>query len=67
MQKIKRILRGEEGLGTVEMVLLIAVLIGIAIMFRGVILDFIGDILNNIKDALEGATDVPTELIEDTK
>lgn len=59
MQKIKRILRGEEGLGTVEMVLLIAVLIGIAIMFRGVILDFISTILENITDALDGASDVP--------
>jgi len=59
MQKIKRILRGEEGLGTVEMVLLIAVLIGIAIMFRGVILDFISTILDNITDALDGASDVP--------
>ena len=58
MQKIKRILRGEEGLGTVEMVLLIAVLIGIAIMFRGVILDFISTILENITDALDGASDV---------
>lgn len=59
MQKIKRILRGEEGLGTVEMVLLIAVLIGIAIMFREVILDFISTILDNITDALDGASDVP--------
>ena len=59
MQKIKRILRGEEGLGTVEMVLLIAVLIGIAIMLRGVILDFISTILENITDALDGASDVP--------
>ncbi len=48
MQKIRRILRGEEGLGTVEIVLLIAVLIGIALLFRGAITEFIETLFADI-------------------
>jgi len=44
----KRLLRKEEGLGTVEMVIILAVLVGIALIFRRYIFDFVGDITGSI-------------------
>ena len=38
----------ETGLGTVEMVLILAVLVGIALIFRGYIFSFVSDIMSNI-------------------
>ena len=38
----------EAGLGTVEMVLILAVLVGIALIFRGYIFEFVADIMTNI-------------------
>ena len=44
----KRFIKDEDGLGTVEIVIIIAVLVGIALIFREVILDFVKDILKGI-------------------
>ena len=38
----------EEGLGTVEMVLILAVLVGIALIFRQYIFGFVQEIMENI-------------------
>jgi len=38
----------EEGLGTVEIVLILAVLVGIALIFRQYIFGFVKDIMENI-------------------
>ncbi|MCL2166004.1 MAG: hypothetical protein FWH49_01760 [Clostridiales bacterium] len=38
----------EEGLGTVEVVLILAVLVGIALIFRQYIFGFVRDIMDNI-------------------
>ena len=38
----------EEGLGTVEIVLILAVLVGIALIFRQYIFSFVQDIMKNI-------------------
>ena len=38
----------EDGLGTVEVVLILAVLVGIALIFRHYIFGFISDIMDNI-------------------
>jgi Flp pilus assembly pilin Flp len=40
--------KDESGLGTVEMVLILAVLVGIALIFREYIFGFVADILANI-------------------
>ena len=40
--------KDESGLGTVEIVLILAVLVGIALIFRGFIFDFIAGIMENI-------------------
>jgi Flp pilus assembly pilin Flp len=45
---VKRWWTDESGLGTVEMVLILAVLVGIALIFREYIFGFISDIMANI-------------------
>jgi Flp pilus assembly pilin Flp len=45
---LKRFFGDEEGLGTVEMVLLIAVLVGLALIFKDSIIDFVKKILDQI-------------------
>ena len=45
---VQGFLREEDGLGTVEMVLILALLVGIALIFRGYIFGFIRDIMANI-------------------
>ena len=46
--RMKNAIANEEGLGTFERVLLICVLIGLALMFKDTIVDFVSDILGNI-------------------
>ena len=41
-------LRKEDGLGTVEVVLILAVLVGISLIFRQYIFSFVRDIMENI-------------------
>lgn len=38
----------QQGLGTVEIVIIIAVLVGIALIFRDAIIDFVVDIMKEI-------------------
>ncbi len=45
---IKSFLREEDGLGTVEIVVLIAVLVGIALIFRDAIINFVTDIMESV-------------------
>jgi Flp pilus assembly pilin Flp len=45
---IEKWLKDESGLGTVEMVLILAVLVGIALIFREYIFGFVSDIMANI-------------------
>ncbi|MEA4892250.1 MAG: Flp1 family type IVb pilin [Peptococcaceae bacterium] len=40
--------REEKGMGTVEVVLILAVLVGIALIFRSYIFSFVADIMENI-------------------
>lgn len=45
---VKRFLSEEDGLGTVEIVVIIAVLVGIALIFRDAIIKFVTDIMKGI-------------------
>lgn len=45
---VKSFLREEDGLGTVEIVVIIAVLVGIALIFRDAIINFVTDIMKNV-------------------
>ncbi len=48
LKLFKRFLNEEDGLGTVEIVIIIAVLVGIALIFRSAIIDFVKGILTRI-------------------
>ena len=46
--KMRDFLWEEDGLGTVEVILILAVLVGIALIFRQYIFGFVKDIMANI-------------------
>ena len=48
MDLLKRFMKEEDGLGTVEMVVLLAVLVSIALIFRNQIISFVRDNLASI-------------------
>ena len=45
---LKKFLRDEEGMGTVELVLIIAALVVVALLFRNTIMDFVNDQMKGI-------------------
>jgi Flp pilus assembly pilin Flp len=45
---IKNFLKEEDGLGTVEIVIIIAVLVGIALIFRDAIINFVTGIMRSV-------------------
>lgn len=48
MELVKRFIREEDGMGTVELVIIVAVLVGIALIFRGAIFAFVDRAVNGI-------------------
>lgn len=48
MQRGRQAVENEDGMGTIELVLLICVLIALALMFKDTIVEFVSDILGNI-------------------
>ena len=60
---LKSWLGNEVGLGTVELVVILAVLVGIALIFREYIGEFVKEIMANIFSGdLETIKDNPTEI-----
>jgi len=47
-QLIKRFLTEEDGMGTVEVIIIIAVLVGVALLFRKQLINFVNSIINNL-------------------
>ena len=45
---VKSFLQEEDGLGTVEIVVIIAVLVGIALIFRDAIIKFVTEIMKSV-------------------
>lgn len=66
----KSFLKEEDGLGTVEIVAIIAILIGLALIFRKAIFSFVNQILDKIFSSAgdvtgePGSADVKTRTIE---
>lgn len=58
----KNFLEEEDGMSTVEIVIIIAVLVGLAILFRNYITDFVKDILGKAfnKSKIEDSYNQPT-------
>jgi Flp pilus assembly pilin Flp len=48
MNNLKRFVTEEEGMGTVELVLIIVVLIALVLLFKTTIVKFVGDVLGRI-------------------
>lgn len=60
LNSVKGFLADEEGMGTVEIVLIIAVLVAIALLFKNKITTFVKTSLGNIFDGLENETEHTT-------
>jgi Flp pilus assembly pilin Flp len=45
---LKRFLTEEDGMGTVEVIIIIAVLVGVALLFRKQLITFVNGIIDNI-------------------
>lgn len=52
LKKLKDLIREEDGMGTVEIILIIVVLVGLVIIFK----DRITDLVNNIFDKITKET-----------
>lgn len=50
MNRIKQFLREEDGMGTVEIILIIVVLIGLVIIFRNEITDIVQSLFDQITE-----------------
>ncbi len=48
VQEIKRFIQEEDGMGTVEVIIIIAVLVGVALLFRKQLINFVNGIINNL-------------------
>lgn len=46
IEKISKTIRNEDGLGTLEIILILAVLVGVALLFRANITEWVSDLLN---------------------
>ena len=44
----RRFMYEEEGMGTVEVIIIIAVLVGVALLFRKKLIEFVNGIINNL-------------------
>jgi len=49
-QKARHIIKNEEGMGTIEIVIIIAVLIGLAFLFRSFAVSFFTELTEGIKE-----------------
>lgn len=57
---MKNVIKNEEGVNTIEIVIILAVIVGIALIFRDKMIDFAGNILS---DVLNTQTDISPETI----
>lgn len=60
MNKIKEFWKNSEGINTIEIVIILAVVVGIALIFRDKMIEFAGNILG---DVLNTQTDISPETI----
>lgn len=64
MKSKNKFLKDEKGVSTVEIVIILAVVVGIALIFRDQMIEFAGDILD---DVLQTETDVSPETIRNAR
>ena len=54
---LKSFLKDESGMGTIEIVVIIAILVGLALIFRDGITNYVNNLMDKIWDTDPGATD----------
>lgn len=67
LKLLKDFLKEEDGLGTVEIILIIAVLVGIALVFRNQIITFVNNIMSKVfpNDAgIQNNKDLPSPTLK---
>lgn len=64
-ETLARFLKEEDGIGTVEIVVIIAVLVGIALIFRDAIIKFVTDIMKGVFASDTITNDVDSGSIRD--
>lgn len=60
VKAMKEFWRDEEGLGTLEILLIVVVLVGVALMFKDRITDWVRSILTELDGKMGEGTKVPT-------
>jgi Flp pilus assembly pilin Flp len=61
LQILKNFIKDEDGISTVEIVVIIAILVGIALLFKDSIVSFVKKIINNFIDADVNPIDIQGE------
>ncbi|AVM70264.1 hypothetical protein C3V36_14010 [Lachnospiraceae bacterium oral taxon 500] len=59
MESLKRFWQEEEGLGTIEIIIIIVVLLAMAIAFRNTIIKLFNNLIKGLTEQGEKAADVP--------
>lgn len=62
VETIKRFITEEDGMGTVEVIIIIAVLVGVALLFREQLIKFVNGIIDNLFPDAEQLEDNSGEL-----
>jgi len=60
MGKLSKLMKKEDGLGTVEIVIIIAVLVGLALIFRNQIYSFVNQVFERIFGEAGNVISVPS-------
>lgn len=53
MNKLKQFLVEEDGIGVVEIILILLVLVGLIILFKSQITSILADVFKNIRDSID--------------
>lgn len=61
LEILKNFVKDEEGISTVEIVVIIAILVGIALLFKNSIVSFVKKIISNFIDADVNPNDIQNQ------
>lgn len=56
MNLLKNFLKEEEGVGTVEIVLILVALVAVALLFKDTVMGYVTKLLNSISGDIDGVT-----------
>jgi Flp pilus assembly pilin Flp len=67
MEMVKRFFKEDDGMGTVEIVIIVAVLVGLALVFRNQIYHLVDQLFGKIFDGVSETTKPPVSTNRDLK